>query len=136
MQTEVMRSGDNGLNLPVNVKRLLENAQRKFGCRPHKRGATGACRQLCLGRVGVAAPAHAVIPPPSRTSPTQSNPQPICLPDPPFQTWTLWTLCGACRGCAPSCRWVEGAEGRGGAAAGLLQARRQAHACGSNHKGK
>ncbi|PSC72236.1 DNA-directed RNA polymerase II subunit 1 [Micractinium conductrix] len=40
MQTEVMRSGDNGLNLPVNVKRLLENAQRKFGCRPHKRGAT------------------------------------------------------------------------------------------------
>lgn len=41
MQTEVMRSGDTGCNLPVNLKRLIENAQRKFGCRPHKRGFTG-----------------------------------------------------------------------------------------------
>ncbi|KAL4452229.1 hypothetical protein ABPG75_007891 [Micractinium tetrahymenae] len=40
MQTEVMRSGDTGCNLPVNLKRLIENAQRKFGCRPHKRGFT------------------------------------------------------------------------------------------------
>lgn len=41
MQTEVLRSGDTGCNLPVNLKRLIENAQRKFGCRPHKRGFTG-----------------------------------------------------------------------------------------------
>ncbi len=45
MQTEVMRSGDTGCNLPVNLKRLIENAQRKFGCRPHKRGFTGESRR-------------------------------------------------------------------------------------------
>lgn len=42
MQEEVLRNGDNGLNMPVNLKRLIENAQRKFGCRPHKRVPTGA----------------------------------------------------------------------------------------------
>lgn len=41
LQTEVLRSGDTGCNLPVNLKRLIENAQRKFGCRPQRRGHTG-----------------------------------------------------------------------------------------------
>ena len=41
LQTEVLRSGDTGCNLPVNLKRLIENAQRKFGCKPHRRGPTG-----------------------------------------------------------------------------------------------
>lgn len=41
LQTEVLRSGDAGCNLPVNLKRLIENAQRKFGCKPHRRGPTG-----------------------------------------------------------------------------------------------
>jgi DNA-directed RNA polymerase II subunit RPB1 len=40
LQTEVLRSGDTGCNLPVNLKRLIENAQRKFGCKPHRRGPT------------------------------------------------------------------------------------------------
>lgn len=44
LQTEVMRSGDAGCNLPVNLKRMIENTQRKFECRPHKRGPTGGCR--------------------------------------------------------------------------------------------
>jgi hypothetical protein len=48
MQTEVMRSGDTGCNLPVNLRRLIENAQRKFACRPHKRGPTG--EHECVGR--------------------------------------------------------------------------------------
>ena len=43
LQTEVMRSGDSSCNLPVNLRRLIENAQRKFGCKLHKRGPTGAC---------------------------------------------------------------------------------------------
>ena len=41
LQTEVMRSGDVSCNLPVNLKRMIENTQRKFECRPHKRGPTG-----------------------------------------------------------------------------------------------
>ncbi|GAB4819036.1 hypothetical protein N2152v2_006082 [Parachlorella kessleri] len=41
LQTEVMRSGDAGCNLPVNLRRMIENTQRKFNCRPHKRGPTG-----------------------------------------------------------------------------------------------
>ena len=43
LQTEVMRSGDSSCNLPVNLRRLIENAQRNFGCYLHKRGPTGAC---------------------------------------------------------------------------------------------
>lgn len=49
MQGEVLRSGDAGINLPVNLRRLIENAQRKFGCKPHKRGPTGACAEEGLG---------------------------------------------------------------------------------------
>lgn len=41
LQTEVMRSGDASCNLPVNLKRMIENTQRKFECRTHKRGPTG-----------------------------------------------------------------------------------------------
>jgi DNA-directed RNA polymerase II subunit RPB1 len=54
MQTEVMRSGDTGCNLPVNLRRLIENAQRKFACRPHKRGPTGE-RARGLGGLACAA---------------------------------------------------------------------------------
>jgi hypothetical protein len=44
-----MRSGDTGCNLPVNLRRLIENAQRKFSCRPHKRGPTGGAPCLLAG---------------------------------------------------------------------------------------
>jgi DNA-directed RNA polymerase II subunit RPB1 len=40
LQQEVMKSGDPGCNLPVHMRRLLENVQRKFACKPHKRGFT------------------------------------------------------------------------------------------------
>ena len=36
LRTEVMVSGDAGINLPVNLKRLLWNAQTKFGCKDHR----------------------------------------------------------------------------------------------------
>jgi hypothetical protein len=47
-----MRSGDTGVQLPVNLKRLIWNAQQIFKCRAHRPGPTGAslplCRQLPL----------------------------------------------------------------------------------------
>jgi DNA-directed RNA polymerase II subunit RPB1 len=41
MQTEVLKSGDPGVNLPVNLKRIIENVQRDYGCSPHRKGGTG-----------------------------------------------------------------------------------------------
>eukprot|EP00877_Chromochloris_zofingiensis_P013598 jgi/Chrzof1/8492/Cz03g13040.t1 len=36
MRMEVLKSGDNGLNIPVNMRRLIWNAQTKFDCGPTK----------------------------------------------------------------------------------------------------
>jgi hypothetical protein len=41
LRTEVMRSGDNSVQLPVNFKRLIWNAQQMFRCHPHRPGASG-----------------------------------------------------------------------------------------------
>ena len=41
LQTEVLRSGEVSINLPVNLKRLIENAQRRFNCKPYRKGTTG-----------------------------------------------------------------------------------------------
>ena len=35
LRTEVLVTGDNGVNLPINIKRLLWNAQTKFNCGAH-----------------------------------------------------------------------------------------------------
>lgn len=48
LQTEILKSGEPGINLPVNMRRLLGNVQRKHGCRPHKRGFTGTNCLLVL----------------------------------------------------------------------------------------
>jgi DNA-directed RNA polymerase II subunit RPB1 len=36
LRSEVLRAGDAGVNLPVNMKRLIWNAQTKFNCREHR----------------------------------------------------------------------------------------------------
>lgn len=38
LRSEVLLTGDNSINLPVNLKRLIWNAQTKFGCREHRYG--------------------------------------------------------------------------------------------------
>ncbi|GAX77905.1 hypothetical protein CEUSTIGMA_g5347.t1 [Chlamydomonas eustigma] len=40
LRSEVLRGGDAGVNLPVNLKRLIWNAQTKFNCREHRSGYT------------------------------------------------------------------------------------------------
>lgn len=40
LQAEVLRHGDPGCKLPVNMKRIIETVQRKYCCKPHKRGHT------------------------------------------------------------------------------------------------
>jgi DNA-directed RNA polymerase II subunit RPB1 len=40
LQAEVMNHGDASCRLPVNMKRLVETVQRKYGCKPHKHGFT------------------------------------------------------------------------------------------------
>ena len=41
LRNEVLRSGDAGVQLPVNLKRLIWNAQNMFHCQPHRRGPSG-----------------------------------------------------------------------------------------------
>ncbi len=41
LRTEVMRTGDAGVQLPVNFKRLIWNAQQMFHCHPHRPGSSG-----------------------------------------------------------------------------------------------
>ena len=49
LRNEVMRSGETGVQLPVNFRRLIWNAQQIFKCRPHRPGASGASnRCMCL----------------------------------------------------------------------------------------
>ncbi len=42
LRHEVLRSGEAGVQLPVNLKRLIWNAQQIFHCQPHRRGPSGA----------------------------------------------------------------------------------------------
>ncbi len=42
LRHEVLRSGEAGVQLPVNLKRLIWNAQNMFHCQPHRRGPSGA----------------------------------------------------------------------------------------------
>jgi DNA-directed RNA polymerase II subunit RPB1 len=51
LQEEVMRTGEAGCNLPVNLKRLIENAQRRFGCRTHRAEPTGLDPVFVVRRV-------------------------------------------------------------------------------------
>ena len=46
LRNEVLRSGEAGVQLPVNFRRLIWNAQQIFKCRPHRSGPSGAvpCR--------------------------------------------------------------------------------------------
>ncbi len=44
LRHEVLRSGEAGVQLPVNLKRLIWNAQNMFHCQPHRRGPSGARR--------------------------------------------------------------------------------------------
>ena len=41
LRHEVLRSGEAGVQLPVNLKRLIWNAQQIFHCQPHRRGPSG-----------------------------------------------------------------------------------------------
>jgi DNA-directed RNA polymerase II subunit RPB1 len=41
LQREVMQNGEAGCNLPVNLRRLIENAQRKHDLKAHRSGPTG-----------------------------------------------------------------------------------------------
>ncbi|BDA48126.1 probable DNA-directed RNA polymerase II subunit RPB1 [Coccomyxa sp. Obi] len=41
LRTEVLRSGDSGVQLPVNLKRLIWNAQQQFHCYPHDNRPSG-----------------------------------------------------------------------------------------------
>ncbi len=52
LRYEVIPSGEEGVNLPVNLKRLIWNAQQLFKIKPHKKVASGdapamVCCYLC-----------------------------------------------------------------------------------------
>eukprot|EP00890_Picochlorum_soloecismus_P003544 jgi/Picsp_1/4190/NSC_01699-R1_protein len=51
LQAEVLRHGDPGCKLPVNMKRIIETVQRKYYCKPHKRGHTDLDPILVARRV-------------------------------------------------------------------------------------
>jgi hypothetical protein len=40
LRTEVLPHGEAGVNLPVNIRRLILNAQTKFNIKPHRPGYT------------------------------------------------------------------------------------------------
>lgn len=53
LRRETIQSGDAGVNLPVNMKRLIWNAQQLFKIKPHKRFPSGAftallCEGACI----------------------------------------------------------------------------------------
>ena len=57
LRGEVVPGGDAGVNLPVNLKRLIWNAQQLFKIKPHKRVPSGGqpagtgLRSVTLGDV-------------------------------------------------------------------------------------
>lgn len=50
LQTEVLKSGEPGCNLPVNFRRMIEKMQRKHHCKPYRRGYTGEQNKRWPGR--------------------------------------------------------------------------------------
>jgi hypothetical protein len=42
LRSEVLPTGDNGVNLPVNLKRLIWNAQQLFKIKPNRKAPSGA----------------------------------------------------------------------------------------------
>lgn len=51
LQSEVMRDGESGCKLPVNLKRIIQMVQRRYGCKPHKRGHTDLDPLVVVSRV-------------------------------------------------------------------------------------
>jgi len=41
LRNEVLRNAKQNCPLPVNLRRLIWNAQKLFGCKPHRLGPTG-----------------------------------------------------------------------------------------------
>lgn len=41
LRHEIRQSGETGVQLPVNFKRLIWNAQKIFKCKPHRPGPSG-----------------------------------------------------------------------------------------------
>lgn len=48
LRSEVLPTGDNGVNLPVNLKRLIWNAQQLFKVKPNRKAPSGAPSRSCL----------------------------------------------------------------------------------------
>jgi len=46
LRTEVLLTGEAGVNLPVNLKRLIWNSQQLFKIKPHKKVPSGAIFSL------------------------------------------------------------------------------------------
>lgn len=46
-----MPTGDPTVHLPVNLKRLIETAQVKFGIQPHKKGPTGLSPMAAISQL-------------------------------------------------------------------------------------
>ena len=42
LRHEIRQSGETGVQLPVNFRRLIWNAQKIFKCKPHRPGPSGA----------------------------------------------------------------------------------------------
>ncbi len=51
LRHEIRQSGETGVQLPVNFRRLIWNAQKIFKCKPHRPGPSGSvllfARHLC-----------------------------------------------------------------------------------------
>ena len=41
LRHEIRQSGETGVQLPVNFRRLIWNAQKIFKCKPHRPGPSG-----------------------------------------------------------------------------------------------
>lgn len=44
LRREIRQSGETGVQLPVNFRRLIWNAQKIFKCKPHRPGPSGKSR--------------------------------------------------------------------------------------------
>ena len=46
LRHEIRQSGETGVQLPVNFRRLIWNAQKIFKCKPHRPGPSGTLQTL------------------------------------------------------------------------------------------
>ena len=51
LRNEVLRNAKQNCPLPVNLRRLIWNAQKLFGCKPHKAGPAGSILANCFCNV-------------------------------------------------------------------------------------